>query len=202
MSLSRGCGSEAPDNPRRVPVAGRWEPDELRGSRPVLRAPGVQLPPATHPGLSVVASRDPHPDLAGLRPRPLRVVSSLHSGERGTPGGRPRCPTSRCRREPRWWRTGGDSPPSLKHSLSYAGDTTPHAPDRRRERRRAFSGRCREGRGEPARRCRGCRCWLVAGPVGRRRSDGCPTLERASWRAHGPPVDRRSPALICDCSRC
>src|SRR5665213_2045629 len=28
---------------------GRWEPDELRGSRPVLRAPGGAIPPATHP---------------------------------------------------------------------------------------------------------------------------------------------------------
>jgi hypothetical protein len=34
-----------------------------------------------------------------------------------------------------FWGTRGDSPPSLKHSLSYAGDT--HAPDRRRERRSA-----------------------------------------------------------------
>jgi hypothetical protein len=33
----------------RAPKAGRWEPDELRGSRPVLRAPGGAIPPATHP---------------------------------------------------------------------------------------------------------------------------------------------------------
>src|SRR4051794_17707636 len=31
-----------------VPTAGRWEPDESRGSRPVLREPGGANPPATH----------------------------------------------------------------------------------------------------------------------------------------------------------
>ena len=29
-------------------TAGRWEPDESRGSRPVLREPGGEIPPATH----------------------------------------------------------------------------------------------------------------------------------------------------------
>lgn len=33
----------------RAPTVGRWEPDELRGSRPVPRAPGGAIPPATHP---------------------------------------------------------------------------------------------------------------------------------------------------------
>ena len=32
-----------------APTAGRWEPDELRGSRPVLRAPGGAIPPGDSP---------------------------------------------------------------------------------------------------------------------------------------------------------
>jgi hypothetical protein len=32
----------------RAPKAGRWEPDELRGSHPALRAPGGAILPATH----------------------------------------------------------------------------------------------------------------------------------------------------------
>jgi len=33
----------------RAPTAGRWEPDELRGSPPVLRAPGGAIPPGDSP---------------------------------------------------------------------------------------------------------------------------------------------------------
>ena len=40
----------------RVLTAGRWEPDESRGSSPVLREPGGAIPPATH---LVVMCRDP-----------------------------------------------------------------------------------------------------------------------------------------------
>ena len=32
-----------------APTAGRWEPDESRGSRPVLRAPGGAIPPGDSP---------------------------------------------------------------------------------------------------------------------------------------------------------
>jgi hypothetical protein len=31
------------------PSAGWWEPDELRGSRPVLRGAGAEMPRPTHP---------------------------------------------------------------------------------------------------------------------------------------------------------
>ena len=33
-----------------ISLAEQWEPDELRGSRPVLRAAGGEIPPADSPG--------------------------------------------------------------------------------------------------------------------------------------------------------
>jgi len=75
---SRGCsrtGSLA-----RAPAAGRWEPDELRGSRPVLRAPGAAMPPATHPGVSGTWHDD-----AGIT-RELVRSSRVPRARRGTDG--------------------------------------------------------------------------------------------------------------------